>query len=86
LIREHGSINTISNTDAVFALIAVEIGVATARGRFEVIQSMELINEETIVVSERHSHVEAAGRQKNASGQHRANFKEDRRCNAAKGF
>jgi hypothetical protein len=47
---------------------------------------MEHINEETIVVSERHSQVEAAGRQKNASAQHRANFKEDRRCNAAEGF
>jgi hypothetical protein len=47
---------------------------------------MEQINEETIMVSERHSQVEAAGRQTNASSQHRANSKEDRGCNAAKGF
>jgi hypothetical protein len=47
---------------------------------------MEQINEETIMVSERHSQVEAAGRQTNASGKHRANFKEDRRRNASEGF
>ena len=59
----------------MFALIALGIGV-----------TMEQINEETIMVSERHPQVEAAGRQKNASSQYRANSKEDRRCDAAEGF
>jgi hypothetical protein len=47
---------------------------------------MEQFNEETIMVSKRHSQVKAAGRQKNAGGQHRANFKEARRRDAAEGF
>ena len=53
---------------------------------FLFLQSTEQIDEEAGMDQPRHPHIEAAGREKNARGQHRLQLKTDGERNSAEGF